>query len=75
MRHLQVLKVFALHGSFKGSLKFVTAKAKLNLNDNSIHFTGINELRLADSKVILIKKFGQKQDGTVRTLKKCCCRI
>lgn len=36
----------------KDSLKFVTSEAELNLNDNSIHFAGINELRLADSKVI-----------------------
>lgn len=54
----------------KDSLKFVTAKAELNLNDNSIHFAGINELRLADSKVIPDKgEIFIEQDGTVRTLK------
>ncbi|MFN8238255.1 MAG: hypothetical protein U0T77_08805 [Chitinophagales bacterium] len=54
----------------KDSLKFVTTTADLNLNDNSIFFGGINELLLADSKVIPDK--GQifiEQDGTVRTLK------
>ena len=54
----------------KDSLKFVTSDAELNLNDNSIHFAGINELRLADSKVIPDKgEIFIEQDGTVRTLK------
>jgi hypothetical protein len=54
----------------KDSLKFVTADAELNLNDNSIHFGGINELLLADSKVIPDKgEIFIEQDGTVRTLK------
>ncbi|MBP6048125.1 MAG: hypothetical protein KA457_07720 [Chitinophagales bacterium] len=54
----------------KDSLKFVTAAADLNLADNSIHFAGINELRLADSKVIPDKgEIFIEQDGTVRTLK------
>ncbi|MDB5227676.1 MAG: hypothetical protein JWN78_1869 [Bacteroidota bacterium] len=54
----------------KDSLKFVTAEAELNLNDNSIHFAGINELRLADSKIIPDKgEIFIEQDGTVRTLK------
>ena len=54
----------------KDSLKFVTSEAELNLNDNSIHFAGINELRLADSKVIPDKgEIFIEQDGTVRTLK------
>jgi hypothetical protein len=54
----------------KDSLKFVTSEADLDLNDNSIHFAGINELRLADSKVIPDKgEIYIEQDGTVRTLK------
>ncbi|MFN8260230.1 MAG: hypothetical protein U0X41_04735 [Chitinophagales bacterium] len=54
----------------KDSLKFVTSEAELNLNDNSIHFAGINELRLADSKVIPDKgEIFIEQDGTVRSLK------
>lgn len=54
----------------KDSLKFVTAEAELNLNDNSIHFAGINELRLADSKVIPDKgEIFIEQDGTVRSLR------
>lgn len=54
----------------KDSLKFVMSDAELNLNDNSIHFAGINELRLADSKVIPDKgEIFIEQDGTVRTLK------
>lgn len=54
----------------KDSLKFVMSQAELNLNDNSIHFAGINELRLADSKVIPDKgELFIEQDGTVRTLK------
>lgn len=54
----------------KDSLKFVTSAADLNLNDNSIYFAGINELRLADSKVIPDKgEIFIEQDGTVRTLK------
>ena len=53
----------------KDSLKFVTSEAELNLNDNSIHFAGINELRLADSKVIPDKgEIFIEQDGTVRSL-------
>ena len=54
----------------KDSLKFITAEAELNLNENSIHFAGINELLLADSKVIPDKgEIFIEQDGTVRTLK------
>lgn len=54
----------------KDSLKFITSEAELSLNDNSIHFAGINELRLADSKVIPDKgEIFIEQDGTVRTLK------
>lgn len=54
----------------KDSLKFVTNTAELNLNDNSIHFAGINELLLADSKVIPDKgEIFIEQDGTVRKLK------
>lgn len=54
----------------KDSLKFITSAADLNLNDNSISFAGINELRLADSKVIPDKgEIFIEQDGTVRTLK------
>lgn len=54
----------------KDSLMFVTSAADLDLNDNSIHFAGINELRLADSKVIPDKgEIFIEQDGTVRTLK------
>ncbi|MFN8284703.1 MAG: hypothetical protein U0U67_15880 [Chitinophagales bacterium] len=54
----------------KDSLRFNTAEAELNLNDNSIHFAGMNELLLADSKVIPDKgEIFIEQDGTVRTLK------
>jgi hypothetical protein len=54
----------------KDSLKFITAEAELNLNDNSIHFAGINELLLADSKVIPDKgEIYIEQDGSVRSLK------
>jgi len=54
----------------KDSLKFVTSAADLDLTDNSIHFAGINELRLADSKVIPDKgEIFIEQDGTVRKLK------
>lgn len=54
----------------KDSLKFVTSAADLNLADNSIHFAGINELLLADSKVIPDKgEIFIEQDGTVRSLK------
>ncbi len=54
----------------KDSLRFVTSTADLNLNDNSIYFAGINELKLADSKVIPDKgEIFIEQDGTVRTLK------
>ena len=54
----------------KDSLKFVTSAADLNLNDNSIYFAGINELRLADSKVIPDKgEIFIEQDGSVRELK------
>ena len=54
----------------KDSLKFVTTTADLNLNDNSIYFAGINELLLADSKVIPNKgEIFIEQDGSIRTLK------
>lgn len=54
----------------KDSLMFKTTSADLNLNDNSIFITGINELLLADSKVIPDKgEIFIEQDGTVRTLK------
>ncbi|MEZ5026340.1 MAG: hypothetical protein R2739_07145 [Chitinophagales bacterium] len=54
----------------KDSLKFITSTADLDLNDNSIHFDGINELLLADSKIIPDKgEIFIEQDGTVRTLK------
>lgn len=54
----------------KDSLKFVTADAELDLNDNSIHFGGINELLLADSKVIPDKgEIFIQHDGSVSPLK------
>lgn len=54
----------------KDSLKFMTTTAELDLNDNSIFFGGINELLLADSKVIPDKgEIYIEQDGTVRPIK------
>ncbi len=54
----------------KDSLKFVTAEALLNLKEKSIQFAGINELLLADSKII--PDSGQifiDENGAVRPLK------
>lgn len=54
----------------KDSLKFITSTANLNLNDNTINFAGINELLLADSKVIPDKgEIFIEQDGSIRALK------
>ncbi len=54
----------------KDSLKFITSTANLNLNDNTINFAGINELLLADSKVIPDKgEIFIEQDGSIKTLK------
>lgn len=55
----------------KELLTFETSSADLNLNDNTIHFGGIKDLKLADSKVQPNKdEIYIEADGSVRTLNK-----
>ncbi len=54
----------------KEYLRFETNKADLNLNDNTIYIGGINELKLADSKVLPSNnEIYIEADGSIRLLK------